>query len=342
MSSVAFTGAEQLLRPPRDGLPYLRGDQIEAQTLEPGGLTVVDGLIAAISGPDQETDLTVDASGCALVPGFVDSHTHLPFVGWRAGEYEQKLRGVPYEEISRAGGGIAASARALRESSDEQVLAQAGALAAEMLAAGTTTFECKSGYGLSREGELRALALARELGARVPQTTTSTALLAHSVPRGYTAEEWMEEVAQMLPEALAPGSVTALDIFVESIAFSNAHLARMGELAAAAGVALRCHVEQFASHGSVPVALAAGARSVDHLSMLPPSDVGPLAAGRVRRGPASGRRVSRCRASRPRAGVAGGGRDRGAGHRRQPGHGAGRLDAAGHRSGGSALRHERP
>ena len=78
----------------------------------------------------------VDAGGCALIPGFVDCHTHLPFAGWRAGEYEQKLLGVGYEEIARDGGGIAASARALRESSDAAVLEQAGGLAAEMLAAG--------------------------------------------------------------------------------------------------------------------------------------------------------------------------------------------------------------
>ena len=278
MSSVSFTGAAQILRPPQDGLPHLRGELIEQQTLEPGGLTLRGGLITAHQ-PDDDADLLIDAAGCALIPGFVDCHTHLPFAGWRAGEYEQKLRGVPYEEISRAGGGIAASARALRESSDQQVLDQAGALAAEMLAAGTTTFECKSGYGLSRDGELRALALARELAARVPQTTTLTALLAHSVPSGYTADQWMDEVAEMLPLALAPGGVSALDIFVESIAFSNAHLARMGELAAAVGVALRCHVEQFAPHGSVPVALAAGARSVDHLSSLPATDVAPLGAG---------------------------------------------------------------
>ena len=88
----------------------------------------------------------------------------------------------------------------------------------------------------------------------------------------------MDEVAAMLPEVMALGSVTALDIFVESIAFANDDLERMGALAARAGVALRCHVEQFAAHGSVPVALAAGARSVDHLSMLPVSDVEPLGA----------------------------------------------------------------
>ena len=110
-----------------------------------------------------------------------------------------------------------------------------------MLAAGTTTFECKSGYGLSREGEMRALVLARELEIAVTQTTTSTALLAHAVPEGYTADAWMAVVQEMMPEVVAAGSVTALDIFVESIAFGLAHLELMGELAAASGLALRTH-----------------------------------------------------------------------------------------------------
>jgi imidazolonepropionase len=158
------------------------------------------------------------------------------------------------------------------------VLAQARTLASEMLAAGTTTFECKSGYGLSRTGELRALRLAASLAEQVEQTTASTALLAHSLPEGYSATGWMDEVEAMLPGVLELGTVSALDIFVESIAFSNADLARMGVLAAEAGLALRCHVEQFATHRSVPVALAAGSRSVDHLARLHPEDVAPLAA----------------------------------------------------------------
>jgi imidazolonepropionase len=274
--SLSFSGAEQVLLPPRPGLPWLRGDDLEGQTLAPAGVTVQDGLIQGLEA-DPAADVQVDARGCAVVPGLVDCHTHLPFAGWREGEYEQKLHGAGYEEIARRGGGIAASARALNESPDEVVLAQSQALAAEMLAWGTTAFETKSGYGLSRDGELRALRLARALADSVPQTVISTALLAHAVPLGYTTETWMQEVQAMLPAVLELGSVSALDIFVESIAFSNQDLQLMGALAAAGGLALRSHVEQFGGHRSVPVALAARARSVDHLSTLPAEDVGPLA-----------------------------------------------------------------
>jgi len=277
VSSLTLAGAAQILRPPRDGLSCLRGEDLRGQTTAAGDLTIAEGRIAALAC-DPRAEVTVDARGCAVVPGFVDCHTHLPFAGWRADEYEQKLTGVPYEEIARGGGGIRASARALAQSGDEEILGQSQAVAAEMLAAGTTTFECKSGYGLSRDGELRALRLAAELDARVPQTTLCTALLAHAVPDGFTADEWMGEVEAMMPEVLELGTVSALDIFVESIAFANAHLELMGELATAAGLALRCHVEQFGGHRSVPVALRAGARSADHLCTLRNEDIAPLAA----------------------------------------------------------------
>jgi imidazolonepropionase len=270
---ISFDNAAQVLVPPEPGLAYLRTHSAGEMRLDPGGLTAHNGRIAALE-PTADAEIHVDATGCALLPGFVDCHTHLPFAGWRAEEYEQKVTGVPYEQIARAGGGIASSARALHNTPDAAVLAQAQELAGEMLRSGTTTFECKSGYGLSRGGELRALELAHELEGIVDQTTTRTGLLAHAVPEGYTADSWMDEVQDMLPEALE--HVTALDIFVESIAFGLDHLARMGELASANGVALRAHVEQFSTMRSVPVALGHNARSLDHLSKIHPDDIAPL------------------------------------------------------------------
>ncbi|WCB92426.1 Imidazolonepropionase [Baekduia alba] len=271
MSALSIEDAAQVVRPPAAGLPYLRLDRAGEVVLD-GGALAIDGDRIAGFAPDA-TARRIDASGCAVVPGFVDCHTHLPFAGWRAAEYALKVAGRPYEEIARAGGGIAASARAFAEAGDEQVLAQAGALAAEMLAHGTTTFEGKSGYGLSEAAELRALALAQELGARVAQTTDSTALLAHAVPPGREAGAWLDAVAALVPQTTA----TALDIYVESMAFGLDDLARMGALAAANGRDLRAHVEQFSTMRSVPVALEAGARSVDHLACLHPDDVDVLA-----------------------------------------------------------------
>jgi imidazolonepropionase len=279
VSSAAITGALQVLRPPQSGLPYLRHDRAGELSLEPGSLLIDGSQIAGLQDdPEPDADITVDASGAAVIPGLVDCHTHVPFAGWREAEYAQRVAGVAYEEIARGGGGIRASARALREAGDDQVLAQAAELAGEMLAHGTTMFECKSGYGLSPEQELRALGLARALDARVAQASTSTALLAHAVPDGSSADSWMETVAEMMPAVVGAGSVSALDIYVESVAFDTGHLRRMGELAASYGLDLRAHVEQFSTMHSVPVAISAGARSVDHLACLPLEEVGVLAS----------------------------------------------------------------
>ena len=273
--AVSVFGAAQVLRPPADGLDHLRHDRAAELSLEPGGLLLDEGRIAALE-PAADAPWQLDATGCAVVPGFVDCHTHLPFAGWRAEEYAMKVGGRRYEEIARAGGGIRASARALAEAPDEAVLAQAGALAAEMLALGTTTLETKSGYGLSIEQEARAARLAAALAGAVEQDVVSTALVAHAVPDGRDADAWLDEVEASL-DALTPPHVRALDVYVESVAFTNEHLVRVGRLARARGLDLRAHVEQFARHGSVPVALEAGARSVDHVTCADDDDVAALA-----------------------------------------------------------------
>jgi imidazolonepropionase len=263
--SITIRNASQVVRPAEPGLPYLRDAVL---TSDPGEISVRDGVIAAFED-DPGADIVIDAAGGAVIPGFVDSHTHLPFAGWRANEYEMKVTGVPYEEIARSGGGIASSARALAAATDDDVLALARDLRTEMLRLGTTTVEGKTGYGLEREQELRSVRLGRAL-----QLDRVTGLFAHSVPKGYDAEAWMDVVDELAKEA----DVDALDIFVESVAFTNRDLERLGAIAAREGVPLRAHVEQFATHRSVPVALAAGARSVDHLACLHPDDIQPLAA----------------------------------------------------------------
>jgi imidazolonepropionase len=270
--TVSINGAAQVLRVPA-GLPFLRHDAAGELTLEPGDLAIEGELISPDAGSPAAA-VQIDASGAAVLPGFVDCHTHLPFAGWRAEEYERKVTGVPYEEIARMGGGIASSARSLAAASDEDVLAQARTLADELLVHGTTAFEGKTGYGMSREGEARAARLGRELAAQVRQPMRLTGLFAHAVPPGFTADGWMDEAEALAREC----DVDALDIFVESVAFGTEHLARMGAIARDTGRPLRAHVEQLSTLRSVPVALEWDARSVDHLSVIHPDDVGPLAA----------------------------------------------------------------
>ncbi|HET6506910.1 MAG TPA: imidazolonepropionase [Baekduia sp.] len=273
MTPLSLENAAQVARPPRDGLPYVRLDRAADVVLDGGALATDGDRIAGFAA--DATARRIDCTGCAVIPGLVDCHTHLPFAGWRAEEYAMKVAGRPYEEIARAGGGIASSARAFAESGDDAVLAQATALTREMLRHGTTSFETKSGYGLSVDAERRALDLAARLAREVPQTVRSTALLAHAIPADYAgAGAWLDAVAPLA----AHDAATALDIYVESVAFGLDDLARMGELARANGRDLRAHVEQFSTMRSVPVALEHGARSVDHLACLHPDDLGPLAA----------------------------------------------------------------
>ncbi len=273
---LALVDAAEVLRLPDDELERLPQTRADELTLDPGDVVIEGELITGFES--GAGDARVPCDGCALVPGFVDCHTHLPFAGWRAGEYAQRIAGTSYAEIARHGGGIRASAAALAAADDQQVLVQARALTEEMLRHGTTTIECKSGYGLSVGGELRALRLAGELAAQIPQSCTVTALLAHAVPDGFTAATWMDTVEGMLDRVQTETVASALDIFVESVAFSNDDLRRMGRLAGERGLTLRTHVEQLSSQASVPVAIDAGARSVDHLSCMPAQDIPALAA----------------------------------------------------------------
>ncbi len=279
-TTISLNGAAQLLRPPEDGLPYLRHDHASELRTQGGELTIEGSEIATLQ-PSAGATIKIDASGCAVLPGLVDCHTHLPFAGWREAEYAQKIAGVGYEEIARSGGGIRSSARSFANASDDQVLQQALRATEEMLQHGTTTLECKTGYGLSIDAETRAAGLIAAFDQRATQPVSATALLAHAVPDGYDADSWMAAISEALSNVLAAAQsvpITALDIYVESVAFTNAHLQQMGELAHSNGLMLRAHVEQFNANGSVPVAIRAGARSVDHLACIGAADIALLSA----------------------------------------------------------------
>jgi imidazolonepropionase len=214
-----------------------------------------------------------------VVPGFVDCHTHLPFFGWRADEFEARLSGRTYRDLQGEGGGILRSSRLLNGASVEEVLAFCAPLAAEMLAGGTTAVELKTGYGLSVEAELRQARLARRLAETIPQTATVTLLACHAVPAGLERGDWVRAACdELIPAAASEGLVDAVDIYVEDIAFSLDDLRRVAEAAAAAGLPLRCHADQLGHSGAAEAAVELGSRSADHLNNVGPEGVRALSA----------------------------------------------------------------
>jgi imidazolonepropionase len=227
--------------------------------------------LGAVDGEVEE----LDGSGRSAVPGLVDCHTHACFAGDRADEFSRRAAGATYEELHAAGGGILSTVRATRAAGEDGL---ADALARHrtwMLAAGTTTFEAKSGYGLDRDTELAQLRVIREAGG-IP-----TWLGAHAVPPEFSdADAYLDfALAEVLPEAAELAE--AADVFLERGAFDAAHARRYLEACRDAGLSLRLHADQFTEGGGIPLAIELGARSVDHLEATGPDGVRALARSDV-------------------------------------------------------------
>ncbi len=236
-----------------------------------------DGVITYVGPADGLSGVEPEwFEGCTIAPGFVDCHTHLPFVGWRADEFEARLAGVSYREL-HGEGGIYRSSRLLAEASDDEVLAFCRPLLREMADHGTTALELKTGYGLSVEAELRQARLARRLAAEAPQTCTVTLLACHAVPRGMERSDWVRTVCEeLIPAAAAEGLADAVDVYVEDIAFTLDDLEAVAGAAGAHGLPLRCHADQLGASGAAEAAAGLGARSADHLNHVSPAGVSAL------------------------------------------------------------------
>jgi imidazolonepropionase len=244
-----------------------------------------DGAVAYAGPADQMPIELADAPVVQVeglvAPGFVDCHTHLPFFGWRADEFEARLAGQTYRDLhGGGGGGIYRSARLLAWASDDDIVAWCREQAAEMLSFGTTTVELKTGYGLSVEGELRQARLARRLAGEIAQTTSTTLLACHAIPEGRTRADWVMEVCESLVPAVAEeGLADAVDVYVEDIAFTVQDLERVAEAAATHGLRLRCHADQLGHTGAAEAAVRLRSRSADHLNHVGPEGVEALAGG---------------------------------------------------------------
>jgi imidazolonepropionase len=243
-----------------------------------GDVLMANGTIAAVGAkvevpPGAEV---VEANGRVLMPGFVDCHTHACWAGDRLREWEQRLRGVPYLEIVKAGGGIHATVSAVREATKKQLAAGLKTRLDLMLREGTTTVEIKSGYGLNTEAELKMLRAIVRAGGDWPGTIVPTALLAHAV-EGDPDDYARMVVKEMLPEISREFPDIAVDGYCEKGAWSVEACVKLFEKAHRHHP-IRVHADQFTSLGMVPEAIRLHARSVDHLEASTKADLLALAA----------------------------------------------------------------
>lgn len=260
------------------------GGQADIHAIPRAALAWEDGRILW-AGPEADLparlrgDAQLDAGGRLVIPGLVDCHTHLAFAGWRADEFERRLRGESYLEIAAAGGGIAATVEATRAASSAELTARAAGFLEAMLALGVTTVECKSGYGLDEESELRLLRVYARLAELGPQRLVPTLLAAHVVPAEYRDRRaaYVALVThRIIPAAAAERLARCCDVFVEDSAFTVDEARRILLAGRAAGLSPRLHADQLTAGGGAELAGEVGALSADHLECVSPRGIAAL------------------------------------------------------------------
>ncbi|HEV7661135.1 MAG TPA: imidazolonepropionase [Allosphingosinicella sp.] len=257
--------------------------------IENGAIGIQDGRIVRVGGRTElagyQARKVEPLHGAWITPGLVDCHTHLVFGGDRAGEYEQRLEGATYEEIARAGGGIASTVKATRAATlDELVEASRPRLRA-LMQGGVTTVEIKSGYGLDIETELKMLRAAKALGGSESVRVETTLLALHALPPEFKdrREAFVRlAIDSLLPAAAAQGLAGAVDAFCEGIGFTPDEVAMLFEAAAAHGLRVKLHAEQLSNLRGAALAADYEALSADHLEHADEDGVAAMArAGMV-------------------------------------------------------------
>jgi imidazolonepropionase len=242
--------------------------------VEYGAIAARDGVIV-YAGPEadmpaallQDAEI-VDCKGRWITPGLIDCHTHLVHAGNRANEFEMRLAGATYEEVTKAGGGIVSSVKALRAASEHELVTQSLPRLDALIAEGLTTIEIKSGYGLDLENEQKSLRAARLLGEHRPVTVRTSFLGAHALPPEAKGDKdaFIDLVAkEILPAVAAEGLADAVDGFCEGIAFSPEQISRVFDAAKAASLPVKLHADQLSNLHGAELAARYGALSADHL-----------------------------------------------------------------------------
>ena len=288
---LVHSAGQLCIVPAHDGGPQ-RGAALGDLGLIPdGALAARDGRVIA-AGPSAElrarfqAKSEIDAGGCCVLPGFVDPHTHLPWMGDRAGEFEQRLAGATYMDIMNAGGGIMSTVRNTRLSGLDDLVADNLPRLARMLRHGTTSAEAKTGYGLDTATELKQLDAIAALADSQPIELTATFLPAHAVPEAYRGDT--DGYVRLILEEMLPAGAAWMrergihlfcDVFCEDGVFDLDQTRRILEAAAALGYRLKVHADEFVGLGGTKLAVELGATSADHLVMTPEADITALGRG---------------------------------------------------------------
>lgn len=252
--------------------------------LERHALLVDDGRILAVlpeaEAPHHGVDV-VDAGGRWITPGLIDCHTHLVYGGSRAAEWEQRLLGVPYQQIAAQGGGIVSTVRATRALSEDALTDASTPRLKALMREGVTCVEIKSGYGLTRDDELKTLRVARRLADALPVEVAPTLLAAHATPPEYAgdADGYIAHVCDtILPAVAAAGLAEAVDAFCEGVGFSVEQTRRVYRAAFEQGLPVKGHVEQLSLLGGARLVAEFDGLSADHVEYLDDAGVAALAA----------------------------------------------------------------
>lgn len=252
---------------------------------EDGAVAIADGEVVAVGPteavtreyPPENAATELNATGQAVVPGFVDPHTHALFAGDRADEFGARLRGRTYQEILADGGGILRTVRAVRTADDETLRARLRAHLDTALSYGATTVEVKSGYGLDRETECRMLAVIDGVASEHPVDVVATFMGAHAVPEDTERAEYVNRVVdEQLPAVADQGIAEFCDVFCEEGVFTVADARRILEAGTRHGLTPKIHAEEFTRLGGAQLAAEVGAVSADHLLHATPNDATAL------------------------------------------------------------------
>ena len=277
--SILIKNIKQLLQV-REELPHiLLGRAMdELPILEDAFLLIEDDIIkdyGSMSNCPAHADEVIDATGRVVMPSFIDSHTHLVFAASRDEEFVDRINGLTYEEIAKKGGGILNSADKLSKLSEDQLFTEALARLNELVSQGTGAIEIKSGYGLSKEAELKMLRVVKRLKEASPVKIKATFLGAHAIPPAYKGKqsEYVDLVIdEILPEVVEQGLAEYIDVFCEDGYFTADETERIMEAGNRSGLRPKIHVNQFNSIGGIEVCVNNNALSVDHLEVMDPKD----------------------------------------------------------------------